>query len=224
MVTLTPDQSDLIGGALAFFFTVALFSYLIGDNPVYRVALHLFIGVAIGYAVLVVAFQVLVPRLLQPMLSGDMAAIILALVPLLLFIFLILKLSPRTSGLGNLAIAYLIGVGAAVAVGGAVSGTVLPQIRSTWTAWTYAGPLATLVIAVGTIGTLIYFQFWLRSRSVSGDPQRIPLIRLASNVGQGFLVLTLAAIYGGMILSGIAIFSHQVTLLAGWFRSLGGMP
>src|SRR5574341_269435 len=224
MVTLTPDQSDLIGGALAFFFTVARCSYLIGDNPVYRVALHLFIGVAIGYAVLVVAFQVLVPRLLQPMLSGDMAAIILALVPLLLFIFLILKLSPRTSGLGNLAIAYLIGVGAAVAVGGAVSGTVLPQIRSTWTAWTYAGPLATLVIAVGTIGILIYFQFWLRSRSVSGDPQRIPLIRLASNVGQGFLVLTLAAIYGGMILSGIAIFSHQVTLLAGWFRSLGGMP
>jgi hypothetical protein len=224
MVTLTPGQYDLFGGALAFFFTVALLSYLIGDNPIYRIALHLFIGVAIGYGVLVVVFQVLVPRLLLPMLSGDVVAIGLALVPLLLFIFLILKLSPRTSGLGNLAIAYLIGVGAAVAVGGAVSGTVLPQIRSTWTAWTYAGPLATLVIVVGTITTLIYFQFWLRGRSASGDPQRIPLIRLAANVGQGFLVLTLAAIYGGMILSGIAIFSHQITLLAGWFRSLGGMP
>lgn len=224
MPTLSPAQIDLVGGILAFFFTVALLSYLVGDNPIYRLALHLFIGVSIGYAVLVVVYQVLIPRLIRPMLDGDMITIGLASVPLLLFVFLITKLSPRTSGLGNLAIAYLIGVGVAVAVGGAVTGTLLPQIRSTWSASTYAGFVGAVVIVIGTLTTLMYFQFWLRGRSATGDAQRIALIRFAANVGQGFLVLTLAVVYGGMILSGIAIFSNQITLLIDWFQGFGLMP
>jgi hypothetical protein len=222
MIPISPAQYDLIGGALAFFFTVALLSYLIGDNPLYRIALHLFVGVAAGYSVLVVVFQVLRPRLIQPLLGGDMVVIALASVPLLLFVFLILKVSPRTAALGNLAIAYLIGVGTAVALGGALTGTLIPQVRSTWLSIMPGAGLGFLsngIIALGAILTLLYFQFWLRGRSQSGDAERTPLMHVAAQVGQGFIVLTLAAIYGGMILSGIAIFSERLTWLAGWASS-----
>jgi hypothetical protein len=219
MFSLSPAQYDLIGGALAFFFTVALLSYLIGDNPLYRIALHLFVGVAAGYGVLVVVFQVLRPRLIRPLLSGDLTIIALASVPLLLFILLILKVSPRTASLGNLSIAYLIGVGTAVALGGAVTGTLIPQVRSTWLSVMPGGGLGFLsnaLIALGAIAALLYFQFWLRGRSPGGDAERTPLMRVAAQVGQGFIVITLAAIYGGMILSGIAIFSERLTWLVGW--------
>ena len=56
MPTLTTLQADLIGASLGFFFTLALLSYLIGDNPLYRIALHVFIGVSVGYILLVIIY------------------------------------------------------------------------------------------------------------------------------------------------------------------------
>ena len=131
-MSLDAAQAELLGSTLSFFFTIALLSYLIGDNPLYRLALHVFIGVAVGYAVLVVISQVLRPRLIVPLIGGDPVVIGLTTIPLVLFVFLVFKLHPRTAALGNISIAYLIGVGTAVAVGGAVTGTLLPQIRTTW--------------------------------------------------------------------------------------------
>ena len=54
----------------------------------------------------------------------------LPLVGLVLGVLLLMKLSPRTARLGNVTIAFLVGVGAAVAVGGAVMGTLIPQTRA----------------------------------------------------------------------------------------------
>lgn len=218
---LSAAQYDLLGGALAFLFTIALLSYLLGDNPLYRIALHLFIGVSIGYVALVVAYQVLLPRLIRPLLNGD---ILLSIVPLILFIFLILKLSPRTSAWGNIAVAFLIGVGTAVALGGAVTGTLLPQTQGASLAPQFRDLFSGAILLIGTVTTLLYFQFWVRGRSATGDAQRVAPIRIAGNIGQVFLVLTLAVIYGGMILSGIAIFSHQITTLANWVSDLGILP
>jgi hypothetical protein len=218
MQPLTSAQFDLLGGALSFFFTVALLSYLIGDNPLYRVALHLFIGAAAGYAVLVVVYQALIPRLVTPLLSGSVPAIVLASVPLLLFLFLVMKLSPRTASLGNIAIAYMIGVGIAVAVGGAVTGTIIPLVRSA--PITLKTLVPGVIILIGTVTTLLYFQFWLRGRSAVGDVQRIAPIQFAAQIGQGFLVVTLGVIYGGMILSGIAIFGDRLVALSSWAQSL----
>jgi hypothetical protein len=218
MQPLTSAQFDLLGGALSFFFTVALLSYLIGDNPLYRVALHLFIGAAAGYAVLVVVYQALIPRLVTPLLSGNVPAIVLASVPLLLFLFLVMKLSPRTASLGNIAIAYMIGVGIAVAVGGAITGTIIPLIGTARI--TLRTLLPSVIVMIGTVTTLLYFQFWLRGRSAVGDVQRIVPIQFAAQIGQGFLVVTLGVIYGGMILSGIAIFGERLVALSSWAQSL----
>lgn len=216
---LSLTQADLIGGAVGFAFTIALLSYLIGDNPLYRVALHLFVGVAAGYAGLVVIFQVLTPRFFAPMTGGfQPQSLALLAVPLILFVFLILKLSPRTAALGNIGIAYLIGVGVAVAVGGAVTGTLFPQISMTWGANL---PLFNrLVIVAGAVTTLMYFQFWLRGETATGGAERAAPMRVLADVGKGFMVITLGAIYGGMILSGIAVFSERVTTLYGWVQGL----
>jgi hypothetical protein len=217
-------QADLIGGAVGFAFTIALLSYLIGDNPLYRIALHLFVGVAAGYAGLVVIYQVLTPRLITPMAAGGLPPQTLALlaVPLVLFIFLILKLSPRTAPLGNISTAYLIGVGVAVAVGGAITGTLFPQINMAWSA-SYAPPnliLNRFVLVVGAVTTLLYFQFWLRGETATGGAERAAPMRVLADIGKGFLVVTLGAIYGGMLLSGMAVFSERVTTLYGWAQGL----
>ena len=58
---------ELISGAIGFLLTLLIFSYLIGDNPLFRSAVYIFIGVSSGYAAVVVWHNVLLPKLFQPL-------------------------------------------------------------------------------------------------------------------------------------------------------------
>ncbi len=81
----------------------------------------LFIGVSAGYFTVVLIFQVILSRLIVPIAAGAQ----LSLIPLVLSGMLLTKLSPRFSRLGNLPMAYLVGAGAAIAIGGSVLGTII---------------------------------------------------------------------------------------------------
>lgn len=222
-MSLAIPQAELLGGLLSFLFTVALLSYIFGDNPVYRLALHTFIGVSIGYVSLVVIYEVLIPRLITPLLARPVTVNSLVVVPLFLFIFLVLKLNPRLSPLGNISVAFLLGVGIALAIGGAVTGTLFPQIEATWLSVLPDSRgvfLDNIIIVIGTVATLLYFQFWMRENKRRGTPERSMPVRLISEIGQGFVVITLGTIYGGMILSSIAIMSDRIAGITGWIGSL----
>jgi hypothetical protein len=222
-MTLTPVQAELLTGVLSFCFTVALLSYLIGDNPLYRLVLHIFIGVAVSYGILVVIYQVLRPRLITPLSSGDPLIIAAATVPLMLFLFLIMKLSPRTAALGNLSTAFLLGVGTAVAMGGALLGTLIPQVQATWLSVLPDSSgrfISNIILVVGTVTTLAYFQFWYRKNPASGQVKRTGITGVVAAVGQIFLVITLGAIYGNMILAGIAVFSERLAAVYGWVAAI----
>ena len=49
--------------------TQAIFSFLYADNPIYKFAEHLFVGVAAGYGVAVTFWQMIVPNLLYRVLA-----------------------------------------------------------------------------------------------------------------------------------------------------------
>lgn len=222
-MTLSPPTADLITGALSFCFTVALLSYLLGDNPLYRAALHLFTGVSVGYVMLVVVFQVLGPRLVTPLLGGDPFVVALMAVPVVLFLFLLLKLTPRHAALGNVSVAYMMGVGTAVAVGGAINGTLIPQVGATWLSLrtgAAGGAIDNAILVLGTAAALLSFQFWLGGAGPDGEPRRRPVMAAIGNVGQAFVVIALGAVYGGLILSGIAVFSDRLSTLVGWVAGL----
>ena len=69
-----------------------------------------------------------------------------------------------------------------------------------------------LVILVGTLSTLLYFQFWVRARPTDGVERVLPM-RIVAGVGRVFIALTLGATYAGMILSGISLFSERLVFL-----------
>ena len=50
---------EFLSAALGLILTLLVFSYLIGDNPLFRIAIYLFIGVSSGYAASVVWHSVL---------------------------------------------------------------------------------------------------------------------------------------------------------------------
>src|SRR5512140_3643941 len=130
---------DVIAGVVAFLFTLMIFSYLIGDNPLFRIAIYIFVGVSAGYVAVVAFWQVLWPALLRPFFTGSMMQKGTLLVPFVLSGLLLMRGWPSLSRLGMPAMGVLVGAGAAAAVGGAVLGTILPQLNATASGFAPAG-------------------------------------------------------------------------------------
>ena len=154
---------DLIAGVIAFLFTLMILSYLVGDNPLFRVAVYIFVGVSAGYVAVVAMWQVLWPDLILPIFTGSQTQRALMAVPLLLTGMLLMKVLPSLSRLGMPAMGVLVGVGAAVALGGAVNGTLFPQVNATIAAFDarrfVQAPLDSILILAGVVTTLVYFHF-----------------------------------------------------------------
>ena len=43
------EFSTILGGWVAAFLTIGIFSYLYKDNPFYKIAEHLYVGISAGY-------------------------------------------------------------------------------------------------------------------------------------------------------------------------------
>jgi hypothetical protein len=219
-----PISTDLIVGVISFLLTIMVLSYLIGDNPFFRLAVYIFVGVTAGYAGAVAWHQVLWPKLFYPIVYGTLTAKLLAIVPLLLGILLLAKLSPRAARLGNPAMAYLVGVGAAVAIGGAVLGTIFPQTVATVNMFLLTGEgvgerlFESGIILVGTITTLIYFQFGAKS-TVSGS-KRGQLNAILGWIGQVFVAITFGALFAGIYAAAMTALIERISFIWTFLISL----
>jgi uncharacterized membrane protein YjdF len=203
---------DSIGLLAGFVLTLMIFSYVLGDNILYRIAVYVLVGLSAGYVTIVTFESVLMPWFQQTVGSGNPLNIGIGLLPVLLATFLLLKSSSRLGQLGNLALAFIIGIGAAVALVGAVVGTLIPLTLSTGTG--FRGDLVnTFIIFVGVMSTLIYFQYSLARRTPGGRGVRLLPIQTISFVGQGFIVVTLGALYGAAIITSLTIFSERIAFL-----------
>jgi hypothetical protein len=203
---------------VGFILTLMVFSYLLGDNILFRLVTYLFVGVSAGYVFILVLFQVIIPRLIAPLTSygiGELALFVV--IPLILSTMLLFKISPRLAGLGTLPMAYLVGVGAAVAIGGAVFGTLTGQVagmgREVAGAVDPLDFLGGLIILVGAVCTLAYFQFSARTPTpgqAGAQTQRGPLVEALARIGQVFVGLTLGALFAGVYAAALTALMERI--------------
>lgn len=189
--------------------TLALFSYLLGDNLLYRWALALLVGSSVGYALAVAIRYVLLPRLAEDLRM-------LYVVPLILGALLLFKGFPRFAALGNLSMGFLLGVGAAVAVSGALLGTLLPQAQAAGAGVTLQAGLAPflngLLMLAGTILALFAFSPRVRLAGTDGGAdegavsRRAQIGSLMQQLGRGFIIVALAAVFSGALTSALTLF------------------
>lgn len=215
---------ELISGFVGFILTLLVLSYLIGDNPLFRSAVYVFVGVASGYAAVAAWHYVLLPRLFQPLASADPAQLTFVIVPLVLSLTLVTKLSPRIAWLGGFAMALMVGVGAATALSGAVIGTLIPQTRAAMDI-VQPGPLGFVqgVFAlVGTVLTLAYFQF-SASRAADGTAKRNVIFELLAWGGRVFIAITLGVLFAGAYLAALTALLERLSALVTFVKSLLGI-
>jgi hypothetical protein len=204
---------EQIGLWAGFILTLMVFSYILGDNVLYRLAVYIFAGLSAGYIAIVTWDSVLLPWVNGTLLSSSagIGGIIFGAIPIVIGVLLLFKFSPRLGRLGNIALAFIIGVGTAVALVGAVTGTLLPLAGSTGSAIA-VNRVNGILLVVGVICTLVYFQYLAR-RAPGGRIQRRLHIRAMGFVGQGVIVITLGAVYAAAILTSLTIFSERVSFL-----------
>lgn len=215
---------ELVSALVGFVLTLMVFSYLIGDNPLFRFAVYLFIGVASGYAAAVIVNDILLARL-QTLPLTDPVLLALGLIPLLLAASLLAKLFPRVAWLGSFAMALLVGVGAATALAGAVSGTLIPQSEAAVNAVdlrSLPGVLQGSVMLAGTIFTLAYFQFGAK-RAADGSVRRNALLEAAAWAGRIFIALTLGVLFAGVYTAALTALIERLNSLITFVKSFLGL-
>ena len=213
-----PDWVNLaepLGTIIGFVLTLMVFSYIFGDNALFRLAIHIFIGVAAGYAAVLVIYNIILPVVANP--SDELVRLG---PPLILGVWLLFKLSPRLSRLGNPVTAFLVGVGSAAAISGALLGTIFPLVDQSTRALT-GDTLAYLIdgglILIGTVATLAYFHYGAHP-TPSGGTKRETAIEWVSAVGQVFIAITLGAIFAGVYLAVLSVFIERMSSIWYIFR------
>jgi len=217
---------ELLWTIVSFLLTLLILSFIFGDNPLFRIASYLFVGISAGYAAVLLIYQVLWPHLVVPIVSGNW----IMAVPLALGLLLLFRLVPSLNRVGNLSMAYLVGTAAAVAIGGAVIGTLMGQARGAINAFDPAaaqsgagGPLVqigeALVMLLGTVATLAYFQYSARPRPGQA-PQRPAAVESLAKVGQIFIAITLGALFSGVIAATLAALIERIGFIQTTLTSL----
>jgi hypothetical protein len=204
--------SDFIWVWMATLLTIMVYSYLLGDNPLYRLAEHIFVGSSVAYAVVVIVHGVLGPLLLVPLVSGETGERLLVAVPLVLGLLLWTKLKTSWAWLGNFSVAFLLGVGAALTIGGALLGSILPQVQATVKATDLSGLGNGLIIVIGTLSTLLYFHF---SAGAKGGLSGIGagFIRAWARFGRWFIMVAFGAIFANVVMARISLLIGRVQFL-----------
>ncbi len=221
-ITLDPH---LVGLWLQALLTFAILSFLIGDNPVYKFAEHLFVGLSAGYGVVIVHKQAVLPLLvfkLFPELGDNPEAVAnyWVIIPGILGLMIISRFIPRIDWLSRYPIGFTVGLYSGAAIPMIVQASLLKHAYATMkpvaavgdVTWDIA--LSSFVVLVGVICTLAYFYF---SRPHEGS------FGLVSKIGTWFLMVAFGAGFGNTVMARISLLIGRVEfLLYDWLRLPGG--
>lgn len=219
---MTGDMLSLLTGLMGVVLTLLVFSRLLGDNPAFRTVQHLFVGISLGYAFVVIYHQVLRPSALTIILAvDDPVTLGTSLLPFLLGVLLLARVSGRQqiSWLANVPLALVFGVGASLALGGALVGTLVPQLQDS------ARPIGNdpfqavgiVVLVLGVIFSLCYFYFTVPRETPGGQ-----VIGISAQIGRWLLMVAFGFFLAGSLLTYLTALNERLEFIVGWVRSLFG--
>jgi len=211
-----------VGIIVAAGITLIMYSLLYKDNPLFKAVENLYVGVGLGYTVVIGWFHFLKPDVLDALVKPaieslsrqpDKAPQWSLLVPSIMGMFMLLRVSQRLSWLSRWSYAFIMGAGAGMSIPLTVSSYMLKQ------SWQTMAPLLdrtnpaapsieinAALILVGVIAVLCYFFFSVEHRGPIG---------VASRAGVCYLMISFGASFGFTVMA-------RVSLLIGRFQFLMG--
>ena len=127
---------EVLGIWVAVFFTLCIYSFLYRDNPFYRFAEHLFVGLSVGYGIVFSIHQGLIPLAWVPFWEAVTKREfmgLLRLIPIAIGLLFFARIVPKYSWLIRYPIAILIGIGAGRAIPNVMDAFIFQQVHGTLT-------------------------------------------------------------------------------------------
>jgi hypothetical protein len=204
--------TELLGSDAAVTFvaalaTIAVLGGMLGERRVFAFVQHLFAGLVTGYLAVLAVAEVLVPRMVEPLLADPAGGVGPWLLLALAAGAAATPWLPRA--IGAVPVSLLVGSIAAFALGGALVGTALPQASAAM-----VGPGAPRVVAgelVALVITMLVLLALLHARPGAG------VARAAVNSGRWLLIGGLGAWLGFLVASRLTLLVDRVQfLLVDW--------
>jgi len=203
-------QSALIATTLGALLTLAVYSFLYKDNPFYKFAEHLVVGVSAGYYLVIYYYNFIDPNVFSPVFllrNGDTPIRFfgmdwwMALIPGLLGLLLYARFFPKIGWIGRWALGIYVGGYSGLEIAPTMQARVLDQIRGG------ALPLTSVtnvLLVVGLLGTLTYFFFSLKHKGVLGGLARIGIV---------FIMVGFGASFGYTVMSRVSLLIGRMNFL-----------
>ena len=219
---------EILGLIVGAVLTLLIFSYLLKDTILYRWALALLVGCGVGYGLGLAWHHILREWIFNALAASQLNSGLFYITPLVLGAMLLFKgFSPsksvgRLAVLGNIPLAFLVGVGTATAVSGALVGTLIPQIVSTGDALSLKnsglGFIQGLIVVCGTVATLLFFSSSIKKQVEHGEGN--PALKWITRIGQVFIVIALGFTFSGAVTSALTALIMRLWNLSDVFRQL----
>lgn len=234
LLTGSFSSAQGIGILTAAWLTICIFSFLYKDNPMYRLAEHVMVGLAMGYMTIYYALQILELRWYNRLFLGELnpgealfgsaAAFRYAMViPAFFGILMWCRVVPKIAWLSRWSMAVVIGLGSGIAIPWTIQGNITTQLLvATKLPMNYVialreGPLPELNIAdlpywqvgvpiliIGTVCGLIYFFFSVPHRGLIGK---------SASLGIWILMIGFGASFGLTVMARLSLFIGRILFL-----------
>lgn len=208
---------EVIGIWLGALLSLSLYSFLYKDNPFYKFAEHLFVGMSAGYWVIYTIMNVLVPNWWQNMVPTAGGFQPIWVIPGVLGLFMLFRLIPKLASYSRLSLALIVGTGAGLSMTAMLQTNALAQVHGTiitlsqgggWFAW-----VSNIVMVTGVVCGLVYFFFSKPHEGITGR---------AANVGITILMVAFGASFGYTVMARISLLIGQTQfLLFDWLPTMG---
>ncbi len=186
--------------------TIAVWSYFVGAQRIFRLAQYLLAGLATGFLALVALREVLWPLVAAPLLANPAADGIPWVGAALVVLLVGARWLPPLAG--SVPVAMVVAATAAFALGGAVVGTLLPQLGASVLPLSPSPVDLVNGLISGAITALVLFGFLHGVR-------RGRLTGIAAGTGRWLLLGGIGGWLGFLLVSRLALLVDRVGFLLG---------
>src|SRR6185436_13801879 len=205
----------LLGAWVATGLTLFILTFLYQDNPLFKLAEHLYVGVSVGYAIVKTYDTVLIRLIYEPMVKeGDWSL----LIPVGIGLLMLTRYVPKAAWMSRIAFAFVVGVGSGLAIPRVISSYILKQIEDTvrplaflatdgGVSFTYslldpASNLNAIVLLIGVVSVLFYFFFSVEHTGPGKAVARTGII---------FLMIAFGAAFGYTVMARMSLLIGRLT-------------
>jgi hypothetical protein len=195
----------MIWNSIAAFFTISIFTFLYKDNPLYKTAESVVVGIAAGYFAVLLFWTSLRPKFWDMIIYEHKYWYI---IPGILGIMMYFRFNRKWSWLSRYPLALYIGIGSGIAIPLMLQTFVLRQLEATMLAvdvTSFQG-WNNLLVVIMVLAGLVYFFFSMEHRGAVGK---------TATFGIWIIMIGFGASFGYTVMARVSLLIGRIQFLLG---------